>query len=82
MERQTESSSEFDDGCMDDFVWIPYSRAVKVARNAVINNTEKSGENMWLDILFIRHMIYVVMFHIIDILIFILKRKLFEKNHK
>ena len=23
---------------MDDFVWIPYSRAVKMARNAVINN--------------------------------------------
>ena len=22
VERQTESSSEFDDGCMDDFVWI------------------------------------------------------------
>lgn len=38
VERQTESSSEFDDGCMDDFVWIPYSRAVKMARNAVINN--------------------------------------------
>ena len=31
-------SSEFDDGCTDDFVWIPYSRAVKMARNAVINN--------------------------------------------
>ena len=38
VERQTESSSEFNDGCMDDFVWIPYSRAVKMARNAVINN--------------------------------------------
>ena len=38
VKRQTESSSEFDDGCTDDFVWIPYSRAVKMARNAVINN--------------------------------------------
>lgn len=38
VERQTEDSSEFDDGCTDDFVWIPYSRAVKMSRNAVINN--------------------------------------------
>ncbi len=38
VERQTESASDFDDGCTDDFVWIPYSRAVKMSRNAVINN--------------------------------------------
>lgn len=37
-ERQTENASDFDDGCTDDFVWIPYSRAVKMSRNAVINN--------------------------------------------
>lgn len=38
VERQTEDTSDFDDGCADDFVWIPYSRAVKMSRNAVINN--------------------------------------------
>ncbi len=38
VEQQTEDMSEFDDGCTDDFVWIPYSRAVKMARNAVITN--------------------------------------------
>ncbi len=38
VERQTESASDFDDGCTDDFVWIPYSRAVKMSRNAVVNN--------------------------------------------
>lgn len=38
VEKQTESSGDFDDGCTDDFIWIPYSRAVKMARNAVINN--------------------------------------------
>ena len=38
VERQTESASDFDDGCTDDFVWIPYSRAVKMSRNANINN--------------------------------------------
>ena len=38
VERQTEDLSEFDDGCTDDFVWIPYSRAVKMSRNATISN--------------------------------------------
>lgn len=38
VEQQTEDMSDFDDGCTDDFVWIPYSRAVKMARNAVITN--------------------------------------------
>lgn len=38
MEQQTESAADFDDGCTDDFVWIPYSRAAKIARNAVISN--------------------------------------------
>ena len=38
VERQTENASDFDDGCTDDFVWIPYSRAVKMSRNAIINN--------------------------------------------
>lgn len=38
VERQTEDSSDFDDGCTDDFVWIPYSRAVKMTRNATISN--------------------------------------------
>lgn len=38
VEQQTESASDFDDGCTDDFVWIPYSRAVKMSRNAIINN--------------------------------------------
>ena len=36
--EQTESAADFDDGCTDDFVWIPYSRAAKIARNAVISN--------------------------------------------
>lgn len=38
VERQTEDISDFDDGCTDDFVWIPYSRAVKMSRNASISN--------------------------------------------
>ena len=38
VERQTEDISDFDDGCTDDFVWIPYSRAVKMSRNATIIN--------------------------------------------
>lgn len=38
VERQTENASDFDDGCTDDFVWIPYSRAVKMSRNATISN--------------------------------------------
>ena len=38
VEQQTEDLSDFDDGCTDDFVWIPYSRAVKMSRNAVITN--------------------------------------------
>lgn len=38
VERQTEDLSDFDDGCTDDFVWIPYSRAVKMSRNATISN--------------------------------------------
>lgn len=36
--RQTENAADFDDGCTDDFVWIPYSRAAMIARNAVISN--------------------------------------------
>lgn len=38
VEQQTENAADFDDGCTDDFVWIPYSRAAKIARNAVISN--------------------------------------------
>lgn len=38
VERQTEDDSDYDDGCDDDFVWIPYSRAVKLSRNANITN--------------------------------------------
>lgn len=38
VEQQTESAADLDDGCTDDFVWIPYSRAAKIARNAVISN--------------------------------------------
>lgn len=38
VERQIEDASDFDDGCTDDFVWIPYSRAVKMSRNAIISN--------------------------------------------
>ena len=38
VERQTEDLEDFDDGCADDFVWIPYSRAVKMSRNATISN--------------------------------------------
>ena len=37
-ERQTEDAANFDDGCTDDFVWIPYSRAVKLSRNANITS--------------------------------------------
>ena len=37
-ERQTEDAADFDDGCTDDFVWIPYSRAVKLSRNANITS--------------------------------------------
>ena len=37
-ERQTEDAADFDDGCTDDFVWIPYSRAVKLPRNANITS--------------------------------------------
>ncbi len=38
VERQTETLSDFEDGCTDDFVWIPYSRAVKMGRNATVSN--------------------------------------------
>ncbi|MBR5268460.1 MAG: ABC transporter permease [Lachnospiraceae bacterium] len=38
VEQQTEDASDFDDGCTDDFVWIPYSRAAKMSRNATISN--------------------------------------------
>lgn len=38
VEQQTEDMSDFDDGCTDDFVWIPYSRAAKMSRNASISN--------------------------------------------
>ncbi|MCI8511421.1 MAG: FtsX-like permease family protein [Lachnospiraceae bacterium] len=38
IERQTEETSDFSDGCDDDFVWLPYSRAVKMSRNASITN--------------------------------------------
>ena len=37
-ERQTEDAADFDDGCTDDFVWIPYSRAVRLSRNANITS--------------------------------------------
>ena len=37
-ERQTEDTADFDDGCTDDFVWIPYSRAVKLSRTANITS--------------------------------------------
>ena len=37
-ERQTEDAADFHDGCTDDFVWIPYSRAVKLSRNANITS--------------------------------------------
>ena len=37
-ERQTEDAADFDDGCTDDFVWIPYSRAVKLSLNANITS--------------------------------------------
>ena len=37
-ERQTEDTADFDDSCTDDFVWIPYSRAVKLSRNANITS--------------------------------------------
>ena len=30
--------ADYDDGCDDDFVWIPYSRAVKLSRNADITS--------------------------------------------
>lgn len=36
--QQTEDMSDFEDGCTDDFVWIPYSRAAKMSRNASISN--------------------------------------------
>lgn len=36
VERQDEDS--LDDGGTDDFVWLPYSCAIKMARNANINN--------------------------------------------
>lgn len=48
VERQTEDASDFEDGCTDDFVWIPYSRAVKMSRNAVISSytfTSKSVDD-------------------------------------
>ena len=38
VERQTEDDADYDDGCDDDFVWIPYSRAVKLSRNADITS--------------------------------------------
>lgn len=38
VEQQTEDMDDFDDGCTDDFVWIPYSRAAKMGRNATISN--------------------------------------------
>lgn len=38
VEQQAEDSDDFTDGGTDDFVWIPYSRAVKISRNAIISN--------------------------------------------
>lgn len=38
VEQQAESIADFDDGCTDDFVWIPYSRAAKISRNAIISS--------------------------------------------
>ncbi len=37
-ERMTEKDSDFEDGCDDDFIWIPYSRAAKMNRNSNITN--------------------------------------------
>ena len=38
VERQTSESDEVEEGGSDDFVYIPYTAAVKLARNGTINN--------------------------------------------
>lgn len=38
VERQTSDSDEVEEGGSDDFVFIPYTAAVKLARNGTINN--------------------------------------------
>lgn len=35
---EAQDESDFDDGGTDDFVWLPYSVAVKMSRNAVISS--------------------------------------------
>ncbi len=38
VEQQEENDEDLDDGGTDDFIWIPYSTASKIARNANISN--------------------------------------------
>ena len=38
VERQTSASDEVEEGGSDDFVYIPYTAAVKLARNGTVNN--------------------------------------------
>ncbi len=38
VERQTSTSDEVEEGGSDDFVYIPYTAAVKLARNGTVNN--------------------------------------------
>lgn len=38
VERQTSESDEVEEGGSDDFVYIPYTAAVKLARNGTVNN--------------------------------------------
>ncbi len=38
VEQQEENDEDLDDGGTDDFVWIPYTTASKIARNANINS--------------------------------------------
>lgn len=38
MEQRRKTPRTSTNGCTDDFVWVPYSRAAKIARNAVISN--------------------------------------------
>ena len=57
VEQQTESAADFDDGCTDDFVWIPIPGRPRSPENAVISNytftsydindTEACNERLW-----------------------------------
>lgn len=38
VERQTSESSEVEEGGSDDFIYMPYSAAVKLTRNGMVNN--------------------------------------------